>query len=263
MGKVKKLRKKKGYSAKNREKKDPFGKLMYIACQFAVWILGAAFVLGYYFIKEGVLFADGDIFAYEDSLWSTVMMVITIVLCGMAMVALIIYEDDIIDFFAGKKKTAYTYTGRYARENEKRSRIRIVTIAVSASVFIAVTFTACMSHTLLTKKGEIVRCGVFSSERRVAENSDIEGIELSVERKSRKSGRYSHTWYYSLTVNLITDTGKSYAFDAGGFRDIFSMLLYLDTFGEGKISVSGDIEKYIYDKGISGAEAEGLRKYWR
>ena len=148
-----------------------------------------------------------------------------------------------------------------AAERARKAKFKSA-VAFSVAVLLAVFFTvsAFASKKALMKNGDVVYFGAMGAEKLSAKDGDVEKIVLHVEWK--KSGGRGYTGRYRLDIILYTEKGSVIYLSRGSFRSNEEMFAYLDARAE-RVSTLGDIEDYIKEVNMNGAEAQKWRTYWK
>ncbi|MBQ9745582.1 MAG: hypothetical protein IJW21_02025 [Clostridia bacterium] len=210
--------------------------------------------------KNDAIFADANIIAYDETPWAFAAVIMYVAFLIFIVAAVESRTMRGTPFF--EVKAAYTPKSEKAAERARKAKFKSA-VAFSVAVLLTVFFTvsAFVSKNALMKNGDVVAYGAFGGETVKAKNSDVTEVMLCVEWK-KTSNRKSFSGHYELDVILCTEKGSVLYLSPGSFRSREAMFDYLDTHGKGKITTFGDIEAYIKEKSITGAEAEKLRTYW-
>lgn len=250
--------KKKKNKSKNRPKLTGRDKALYSAAIIAPIILFAALVFLYTACKKDAVFADPGIIAYDETPWAFAAAIMFVVF--FIFIISIVERRTLrgIPFF--QIKAAHTMQSEKAAERARKAKFKgAVAFAVALLLAVLFTVSAFASKKALMKNGDVVYFGAMGAEKLSAKDGDVEEIVLQVEW--RKSSGRGYTGRYRLEIILYTEEGSAIYLSRGSFRSNEEMFAYLDARAE-RVSTLGDIEDYIKEVNMNGAEAEKWRSYW-
>lgn len=196
-------------------------KIIYVACFLCIVLSCAAIIFACIFLKRYLAFRDFEVIAFLNSP-SMLLAIIPIVFWLAVFTGMVKqkYGSGIPLFERSKRKKQFAKNPA-AQKNKRVIRILILLSLVSSLCLLVFPL---VPRTTLDGEGNISRISVLNQEKESFPVAQYSSVEVSIQEYP--------TSVFSvrkmvLSVYTTVNTGKTFRFDAGDFRDTASLIQYL------------------------------------